>query len=497
MESHRIIKSSVETRSRIQRDLAAGRLRKIGPKLYTTDLQTPLDDLARSRWTDIVRLIAPGAVIGYRTAIEMGPTPEGVVHLVGKSKRRVTYPGLLVALHPGPGKLSGDTPFLGTLFLASRARGLLESLRPSRRRSAVGLKSLPRDVIESKIEQMIRIGGEAAANDLRDEARCIAQELEAEREFVMLEGIIGTILGSRSERLSSSAAIARTEGRPYDSDRVELFGSLASELADWSPTIRPDPIGTATSFANAAFFDAYFSNWIEGTQFDVEEARAIVFEEKQSTRPADAHDILGTYRMVGDRQEMSRSVATPQVTWNHFFELLCARHAEIMAARPETRPGELKTEPNFAGRTSFVSPELSEGTLRKGFELLKALDGGFRRASFLMFVISEVHPFTDGNGRVARVFMNGELVADGQKRIIIPTVYREDYLLNLKAATNRRGWGGFLSMLDRAQEFVARIDFSSYDRARLELERANAFESPTDSRLVLPSLLSSPDIVDT
>ena len=42
--------------------------------------------------------------------------------------------------------------------------------------------------------------------------------------------------------------------------------------------------------------------------------------------------------------------------------------------------------------------------------------------------------------------MNAELVADGQKRIIIPTVYREDYLLNLKAATKRRGFGGFLTM---------------------------------------------------
>ena len=294
------------------------------------------------------------------------------------------------------------------------------------------------------------------------------------------------MLGSRSERLSSSTAIARAEARPYDSDRVELFGSLVSELADWAPTIRPDPIGTATAFANAAFFDAYFSNWIEGTQFDVEEARAIVFEEKQSTRPADAHDILGTYRIVGDRQEMSRSMVAPQVEWNHFFELLCARHGEIMAARPETRPGELKTEPNFAGQTRFVSPELVEGTLRKGFELLQTLDGGFRRAAFLLFVISEVHPFRDGNGRVARVFMNAELVADGQKRIIIPTVYRDDYLLNLKAVTNRRQFGGFMRMLDRAQEFVARVDFSSYEQARSELQQANAFESPIDSRLVLP-----------
>ena len=390
-------------------------------------------------------------------------------------------------MHRGPGPLPGDIPFLDTLFIASPARALLESLKPSRRRSIIGLKSLPRDIIESKIESRIRTYGESAANELRDQARSLAQDLDAEAELEILEGIIGTVLGSRSERLSSAPAIARSEGQPYDRDRVELFTRLATQLADSSPTVRPDPIGTATSFANVAFFDAYFSNWIEGTEFDVEEARAIIFEKKQSSRPADAHDILGTYRIVGDRQEMFRSVAAPQIKWEDFFELMSGRHAEIMTARPDTSPGKLKTEPNFAGQTGFVSPELVEGTLRKGFELLKTLDGGFRRAAFVMFIISEVHPFGDGNGLVARVFMNGELVADGQKRIIIPTVYREDYLLNLKAATNRRIFGGYLIMLDRAQEFVSRVDFSSYDIAKAELEHANAFESPTDSRLVLPS----------
>jgi len=484
----RILKSTGETRHEVQRGLAAGTLRKIGPKLYTTDLQTPLEDLARQEWKDIVRLVAPQAVIGYRTAIELEPTPEGVVHLVGKSKRTATYSGLIVAVHPGPGALPGDTPFLGTLFLASRARALLESLKPSRRRSVIGRKNLDRDIIESTVERMMRTRGESAANELREQARSLAHDLGAERELAVLEGIIGTMLGSRSERLSSPIAIARSQGQPYDGDRVELFTILASELADWSPSVRPDPIGTATSFSNVAFFDAYFSNWIEGTQFDVEEARKIVFENKKSSRPADAHDILGTYRIVSDRQEMSRSMATPQIEWGEFFRLLTGRHAEIMAARPDMRPGKFKTEPNFAGQSSFVSPELAEGTLGKGFELLKTLDGGFRRAAFLMFVISEVHPFGDGNGRVARVFMNAELVADGQKRIIIPTVYREDYLLNLKAATNRRGFGGYVSMLDRAQEFVSRVNFSRYDLARVELGHANAFESPTDSRLVLPPI---------
>ncbi|WP_286145042.1 Fic family protein [Bacteroides caecimuris] len=49
----------------------------------------------------------------------------------------------------------------------------------------------------------------------------------------------------------------------------------------------------------------------------------------------------------------------------------------------------------------------------------------FARAIFMMFMISEVHPFNDGNGRIARVMMNAELVRADQSRIIIPTVFRE------------------------------------------------------------------------
>ena len=51
----------------------------------------------------------------------------------------------------------------------------------------------------------------------------------------------------------------------------------------------------------------------------------------------------------------------------------------------------------------------------------------------MRLLISEVHPFVDGNGRVARVMMNAELVAAGEERIIITTVLRGNYVAALKA----------------------------------------------------------------
>jgi Fic family protein len=40
------------------------------------------------------------------------------------------------------------------------------------------------------------------------------------------------------------------------------------------------------------------------------------------------------------------------------------------------------------------------------------------------FLVSEVHPFLDGNGRLARVMINAELAAARQMRVLIPIVYR-------------------------------------------------------------------------
>jgi Fic family protein len=49
----------------------------------------------------------------------------------------------------------------------------------------------------------------------------------------------------------------------------------------------------------------------------------------------------------------------------------------------------------------------------------------------MMFLVAEVHPFADGNGRVARIMMNAELVAARESRIIVPTVFRNNYLMAL------------------------------------------------------------------
>jgi hypothetical protein len=74
----------------------------------------------------------------------------------------------------------------------------------------------------------------------------------------------------------------------------------------------------------------------------------------------------------------------------------------------------------------------------------------------------------------------------GRERIIFPTVYREDYLLALRALTRQGNTDPYIRMLDRAQDFTARIDFNDYERALAQLRAANAFLEPHEGRLRMP-----------
>ena len=153
--------------------------------------------------------------------------------------------------------------------------------------------------------------------------------------------------------------------------------------------------------------------FIEGTEFELEEARAIVMDQAIPTsRPADAHDIIGTFKIVSDDHEMRRVPDSADA----LLELLCSRHATMMSARPDKRPGLLKEAPNRAGSTHFVMPRLVRGTLERAFEVYRALEQPLERAILIMFAVAEVHPFDDGNGRVARIMMNAELIRAGLVR---------------------------------------------------------------------------------
>ena len=467
--------SDTETSTPASRMVKAGAARKIGPRLYTRNvLDAPETIVARSLWP-IVALLMPGAVVSHRTALENRPAPDGSVFLSGPYPRQIALPGITLRQIVGSGPVHGDMPYMGTLHLASRPRAFLENLLPSRRRSLVA-RSVGREGVEERLADLLRAGGEQALNRLRDEARAVAPLLGLDEQARALDGLVAALLRSRPTDLKTATARAYAAGQPYDPARLPLLAALFASLRSQEWPDRTDA-ALPPAFQNAAFFDAYFSNYIEGTEFPVEEAVCIVFGgEIPPSRPADAHDVLGTYRLVGSRDEMRRLPSD----FEGFLALLTRRHAVIMEGRPEQGPGRFKERNNQAGATTFVPPDLVTGTLRQGFGMYQGLDDPFARALFVMFLVAEVHPFADGNGRLARVMMNAELLAAGRTRIFIPSVYRGEYVGSLKRLTSYGDPTAFLRVMSYAQEFVSRIDFSDLEAARRTLAACNAFHDPAD-----------------
>jgi hypothetical protein len=334
---------------------------------------------------------------------------------------------------------------------------------------------LPQEALEAALDRVLTVGGERRLNQLRDHARDVAERLGYNSQFKRLDTLIGALLGTQAAKhLTARQALARAAGRPYDPHRLEIFEALFTELNRSSLPELPDPASSGAARENFAFFEAYFSNYIEGTTFTVEEAEDIVFHGQiVENRSEDSHDVLGTFNAAALppwRDQPPRSA-------DDFLLWLRSVNALVMQSRLDKRPGEWKDKPNQAGSTLFVLPELVPGTLREGFVRINALAHPLAQAIMAMFVVTEVHPFTDGNGRTARLVMNCMLSAQKLSRIMIPTVYREDYLLPLKALSHHREPQPLIAALRRIQRWSAAFGYAQprWD-VREQLSRCNAFQ---------------------
>jgi hypothetical protein len=470
--------------SLVSRRMKQGTLRKLGSRVYTTSMTEKSEPLIKRHLWFLVEELFPSAVIVDRTALEHRAAFDGSIFIVSNKKRPVFLPGLSIHPRKGHGPLEDDKPFMDRLFLSSPARAYLENMRPSRARKGGVARTLSRKEIEEKLETVLRSAGPEALQELRKEARKIAPTLKATKEYKALDNLIGGLLGTKTAPFQSPVAKARARGEPYDPQRLDLFQKLY-EILSVTPTPKRTVTHTGTPLP---FFEAYFSNFIEGTEFKVEEAAQIIFEGKiPKARPADAHDIIGTYQITSSEQEMKK---TPKNA-DELIKILKYRHACLMQGRPELQPGEFKEVANRAGSTIFVAPELVIGTLRQGFKWFQGLSTPFQRAVYMMFLIAEVHPFLDGNGRCARLMMNAELVAAGEARIIIPTIFRNNYMSSLKALTNSERAEPLIRVLDFAQNYTSRIDWRDFKKARKLLTETHAFEDPQEAelngrRLILP-----------
>jgi hypothetical protein len=159
----------------------------------------------------------------------------------------------------------------------------------------------------------------------------------------------------------------------------------------------------------------------------------------------------------------------------------------MLEKRPESSPGEFKLERNRAGGTWFVDPDMVRGTLIEGSLLAQSIPEGLARAVFYSFIVTEVHPFNDGNGRMSRLVMNAELSRAGEARIIIPTLFHEEYVDCQRQLSRQNIPDGLIHALSLMQQWTVAFDYADVNALIEAVKRTNALErSRTQFRLTLP-----------
>jgi hypothetical protein len=121
------------------------------------------------------------------------------------------------------------------------------------------------------------------------------------------------------------------------------------------------------------------------------------------------------------------------------------------------------------------------------------MPAGFARAVFIHFVITQVYPFDDGNGRLARLFLSAELVSAGESKIIFPNVKRDDYINGLRLAYRDEDSRTMLKVMTQLYQYTAELPWRDYDELITRLQAHHAFESPDEGLITIRASLPARD----
>lgn len=198
----------------------------------------------------------------------------------------------------------------------------------------------------------------------------------------------------------------------------------------------------------------YHSNAIEGNTLTLGETRAFLLHGVTAKgKPfRDYLDVKGHNEAIAYLEQMVRGQEPlTEVVIRELHRILLVESYEVNAVTPDGRPtrrriaiGQYKTAPNHVRTTTgefhyYASPEETPAQMgdlmawyRREIEI-GALHPLLLAATFHYRFVA-IHPFDDGNGRMARLLMNLLLMQHGYVPIVIRLESRGDYLLALETA---------------------------------------------------------------
>jgi Fic family protein len=199
---------------------------------------------------------------------------------------------------------------------------------------------------------------------------------------------------------------------------------------------------------------SFHSNHMEGNTLSYGETQMLLFfgkatgdHEKREYDEMEAHDVA--VKMVEDwAKDLNRGLTESDVRQLNKIILVRPYWKEAITpddqpTRKEIFPGDYKSSPNSVRLKNgeihaYASPEETPILMAELFERLndslKSTQHPIITAAWSHHKFVSIHPFDDGNGRVARLLTNYILLRNNYPPIIIKTENKEEYLTVLQKA---------------------------------------------------------------
>lgn len=188
----------------------------------------------------------------------------------------------------------------------------------------------------------------------------------------------------------------------------------------------------------------YSSNAIEGISYTETETK-ILLEEGLTAGGKPLYEAL--------------AVTGHAKAYDYMFELLHQRgiftndilaiHTLLEGGLVQGVAGDYRTQSIFVTGSNYVFPEANavkplmddlDVWMTRNVETLHPIE--FAALFHLKLVF--IHPFSDGNGRTARLCMNTILIQNGYLPTIVPPILRSDYINSIKKAQERKNETDFI-----------------------------------------------------
>ena len=205
---------------------------------------------------------------------------------------------------------------------------------------------------------------------------------------------------------------------------------------------------------------AFNSNRIEGSRLTEDQTRYI-FEtntiETENGDSANVDDIIETVNHFTcfDYMLAHASEVLSEAIIKEYHRILKTGTSD--AKKEWFRVGDYKSRPNVVGETKTAAP----GKVAEEMEKLLKAYSRKKPVTFEDIIefhhrFESIHPFQDGNGRVGRIIMFGECLANGIMPFIIVHNHKMFYYRGLKEFANEPGYliGTCRSSQDKYEELV-------------------------------------------